>query len=57
MLWFTLKVTFVTITAGGWVGGKELIIRLSSVQLELGLELATVQLELDLGLEPGKNNF
>jgi hypothetical protein len=44
MLWFTFKVAFGTIPAGwvaGWLAGKELIIRLSSVQLELelGLEL------------------
>jgi hypothetical protein len=44
MLWFTFKVTFETIPAGwvgGWLAGKEMIIILPQVQLELelGLEL------------------
>ena len=42
MLWFTFKVTFGTIP-GGWLGGKEMIIILPQVQLEL-----------ELGLELGK---
>jgi hypothetical protein len=44
MLWFTFKVTFGTIPAG-WLAGKEMIIILPQVQLEL---------ELELGLELGK---
>jgi hypothetical protein len=46
MLWFTFKVKFGTIPAGwvggwlaGWLAGKELVIRLSSAQLELALGL------------------
>ena len=51
MLWFIFKVTFGTIpdgwlVAGWWLAGKELIIRLSSVQLglELGLELGNIEI-------------
>ena len=47
-LWFQFKVISklfrVAEWVGGWLAGKELIIRLSSVQLEL---------ELELGLELG----
>ena len=51
MLWFTFKVTFGTIPAGwlaGWLGGKELIIRLAksswswSWDLSLAKDTSTV---------------
>jgi hypothetical protein len=57
MLWFTFKVTFETIPGGwlaGWVAGKEMIIILPQVQLELelGLELGNYLKQLHVFKEP-----